>query len=380
MPVLHVIDANVPWVRSLSSALPPEWSVRCYRIYNPLWLPRGFRDLPRLCRWHRIDDRTEEIYLATPGWRRFESLSAAILIHHLPQSQADAAESVFLFTFPFYSAVAARLRRSLPDATIAYWAHDAFAYYDFAPGYIRHHEDLLVPLCDARFAMAPMLVKDYAERYPDHPFALLHDAVSRSFLGLKQAALPREMDAIRQRGGPVVGCIGQINGAYDWDLIEAAATAHPGTQFVFIGNLFEEGEVTQRIRRCFERDNVHWLGRIEHDRLPGFLHSFDFCLNPLAASDHNHRRDPLRIYDYLTTEAPIVSTDLDGVRMHREYLEIHASKSELVSRLGAIPEPMDRAAIERRRSYITSETWEDRAREFVAALPLRKKNGNEAGN
>jgi len=380
MPVLHVIDANVSWVRSLSSALPREWSVRCYRIYNPLWLPRGFRDLPRLGRWRRVDERTEEIYLATPGWRRFESLSAAILQYHLPGSRTDPSDSVFLFTFPFYSAVAARLRERFPKAAIAYWAHDAFAYYDFAPGYIRHHEDLLVPLCEARFAMAPLLVRDYAERYPGDPFELLHDAVSGSFLGFEQVPVPPEMDGIRQRGGPIVGCIGQINGAYDWDLLEAVSTAHPGTQFVFIGNLFEEGEVTQRIRRYFERDNVHWLGRIDHDRLPGFLQSFDFCLNPLAVSDHNHRRDPLRIYDYLTTRAPIVSTDLDGVRMHRDFVEIYASKEELILRLGAIPEPLDHAAIERRRSYISSETWEDRARQFVAGLPLRKMNGSEPGH
>ncbi len=380
MPVLHVIDANAPWVRSLSSALPPEWSVRCYRIYNPLWLPRGFRDLPSLGRWRRIDDRTEEIYLATPGWRRFESLSTAILQFHLPRGKNDSSDPVFLFTFPFYSAVAARLRRSLPDATIAYWAHDAFAYYDFAPGYIRHHEDLLVPLCDARFAMAPLLVRDYSERYPDHSFELLHDAVSGSFLEFKKGAVPREMDRIRQRGGPVVGCIGQINGAYDWDLIEAAATAHPGTQLVFIGNLFEEGEVTQRIRRCFERENVHWLGRIDHERLPGFLHSFDFCLNPLAVSEHNHRRDPLRVYDYLTTDAPILSTDLDGVRMHRDFVEIYASKEELISRLGAIPERLDRSVLERRRTYIASETWEDRAREWVNGLSLPTANGKEGRN
>ena len=368
MPVVHIIDANVPWVRALVAALPPEWKVLHYRIYNPLWLPRGFHDLPRLNHWHRLDDRTEEIYLATPGWRRFESLSAAILNLHLPRRKNNPAESVFLFTFPFYSAVAARLRRSLPDATIAYWAHDAFAYYDFAPGYIRHHEDLLVPLCDARFAMAPMLVKDYAERYSDHPFELLHDAVSRSFLGFKQPTVPRELEAIRQRGGPLVGCIGQINGAYDWDLLEAAAAANPATQFVFIGNLFEEGEITNRIRRYFELANVHWLGRVDHERLPDYLRGFDLCLNPLAVSDHNHRRDPLRIYDYLTTEAPIVSTDLDGVRMHRDFVEIIPDRAEFISRLSHTPDRLPESQLEARRNYISGNTWEERALEFVAKI------------
>jgi len=374
MPVLHVIDANVPWVRALTSALSPEWTVRHYRIYNPLWLPGGFRDVPRLCRWHRLDDRTEEIYLPTPGWRRFESLSAAILNHYLPRTNPGSTESIFLFTFPFYSSVAARLRRSFPDARITYWAHDAFAYYGFATGYIRHHEDLLVPCCDVRFAMAPLLVKDYLERYPDHSFDLLHDAVSSSFLGFEQSAEPPEIEAIRQRGGPLVGCIGQINGAYDWDLLEAASSTNPGTQFVFIGNLFEEGEVTQRIRKFFNRSNVHWLGRVEHDRLPDFLHSFDICLNPLAVSEQNHRRDPLRIYDYLTTDAPIVSTDLDGVRMHREQIELFATTKDLIARLGQMPGPLSNSVLACRRAYIASNTWEDRSREFTEKVFQNRGN------
>lgn len=368
MPVIHVIDANVPWVRSLVAALPRDWTVRHYRIYNPLWLPGGLRDVPRLCRWHCLDDRTNEIRLATPGWRRFESLSAAILNHQLRRGKTDPAGSVFLFTFPFYSSVAADLRRTFPDARIAYWAHDAFAYYGFAPGYIRHHEDLIVPLCDARFAMAPLLVNDYSQRYPDHPFNLLHDAVSSSFLGSRASAAPRELAPIRGRGGPLVGCIGQINGAYDWDLLEAASNANPRTQFVFIGNLFEEGEVTQRIRRFFERDNVHWLGRIDHDRLPEFLHHFDICLNPLAVSEHNHRRDPLRIYDYLTTDAPIFSTELEGVGMHREHIELFPRREDLIARLGQVPGPLAESALASRRTYIAANRWEDRAREFVGRV------------
>jgi hypothetical protein len=222
--------------------------------------------------------------------------------------------------------------------------------------------------------MAPLLVKDYAGRYPDHPFELLHDAVGANFLTELNGSLPREIDELRQSGRPVVGCIGQINHSYDWDLLEAAATTNPETQFVFIGNLFEEGEITNRIRCYFERDNVHWLGRVDHERLPNYLRGFDICLNPLAVSDHNHRRDPLRIYDYLTTEAPIVSTDLDGVRMHRDFVEIIADKEEFVSRLSCKPDRLSESQLNARRDYIAGNTWENRALEFVTKISSLPKS------
>ncbi|GEM_PF-998029 len=365
MPVLHVIDANAPWVRSLVNALPDDWTIRHYRIYNPLWLPGGMHDVSRLGRWKRLDERTEEIYLVTPGWRCFESLSTAILNAFLPSRKTSSMGSVFLFTFPYYSAVAAIIRKRLPASLVAYWAHDAFAYYGFAPGYVNHHEELLVPLCDARFAMAPQLVRDYAKRYPEFPFELLHDGVSEDFISAQKTPIPCQLDSIHQLGGPVVGCIGQINGSYDWNLLEAASAVNPKTQFVFIGNLFEEGEITESIRRFFARKNVHWLGRLEHDRLPSFLRGFDICLNPLAVSDHNHRRDPLRIYDYLTTEVPIFSTDLDGVRMHREHVDLFESPESLISRLAEKPAALNQSVLESRRAYITSHTWKCRARQFA---------------
>lgn len=372
---LHVIDANCPWVRSLAEAMPPGWRIRHYRIYHPLWLPRGWRDLPRLFRTRRINERIEEIYLVTPGWRRFNRLSSAILSAFLPQLRSvDASKHTFLFSFPFYSAVAERVRRLAPSTRIAYWAHDAFAFYGFAPGYIEEHEERLVPLCDNLFAMTPQLVRDYAERFSAFPFKLLHDAVSESFLVPRESTLPTELSRIRESGGVIVGCIGQINGSYDWDLLEEAAEKNWHTQFVFIGNLFEEGEVTTRIRRFFERPNVHWLGRIEHEKLSRFLKGFDICLNPLAVTEQNHRRDPLRIYDYLTTEVPIYSTDLDGVRMHREHLRIFSDPSHLAEVLGRKPEPLTEGERMRRHEYIRANTWEARAQELTDSFPSPRIN------
>ena len=366
---LHVIDANCPWVRSLAEAMPSGWRIRHYRIYNPLWLPRGWRDVRRLFRTRRINDSIEEIYLVIPGWRRLNRISSAILSAFLPPLRAsDPSEHTILFAFPFYSAVADRVRRISPSTRLAYWAHDAFAYYGFPPGYIEEHENRIISLCHLRFAMAPQLLRDYADRYPEFPFHLLHDAVSQDFLGKDGCSMPKELTRIHKLGGPVVGCVGQINGTYDWDLLETASSNNPNTQFVFIGNLIEEGETTARIRQFFSRPNVHWLGRIGHEALPPFLHGFDISLNPLANTPHNHRRDPLRIYDYLTTNSPILSPDLDGVRMHQDHVTLFPDSAALIEALGRYPEPLSSEQIQKRRDYISGHTWSQRASQFCTAI------------
>jgi glycosyltransferase involved in cell wall biosynthesis len=301
-----------------------------------------------------------------PGWNKFPRVSAAIVRGILSQTGRSRHDgTAILYTFPFYSRVAKAFASGVLQA---YWAHDAFAFYGFPQGFISSHERELVPLCTLHFAMTPLLVGDYFDKFPNQPFGLLRDAVSKEFLANATLHPCAVMAKIRERGRPVVGSIGQINNSYDWDLIESAATAHHATQFVFIGNLVEEGAVTERIRAVLAKDNVHWLGRVAHEELPSYLAGFDICLNPLRLNEHNQRRDPLRIYDYLTTVVPIYSLDFDGSKHHGEHVVWFGTQEELIRALGQKPQELDSAAIESRRRYISQNTWEARAQQLASAL------------
>lgn len=366
---LHVVDANTSWVQSLAAAMPEPWTTWQYRIYSPQWLPAGVRDVVKCLRPRRLGPRLLECWVIVPGWNKCPRISSAILRRVLTRRlgrQGD--EAAILYTFPFYSHVARALSERYPDLVQAYWAHDAFEFYKYPPGYIAKHEDAMIPLCKHVFAMTPLLAQDYQRRFPGGPVDLLRDAVSREFLERASDALAPEIEEIRKLGRPVVGCIGQINQSYDWDLIEAATEAHPHTQFLFIGNIFEEGAVTTRIRRIFGRPNVHWLGRIAHEKLPSLLAGFDICLNPLGHSAHNHRRDPLRIYDYLTTNAPIYSLKLNGSSHHGVQVECFDKPARLIAALARMPQPAKPENIEKRRSYILQNTWDDRAGQLASKL------------
>jgi glycosyltransferase involved in cell wall biosynthesis len=358
---LHVVDANCSWVRSLAGAMPESWTTWQYRIYSPHWLPGGPRDLLRCLRPQQLGPRLFECWVVVPGWNKFPKLSSGILRAILARRLGGRAANSILYTFPFYSHVAKALAERHPHLIQAYWAHDAFEFYEYPPGYISQHETKIIPVCAQQFAMAPLLIEDYSKRFPDTRFELLCDAVSADFLDSQTRVRATALERLANRGRPLVGCIGQINSSYDWEMLEAAATRHPATQFVFVGNLFEEGEVTSRIRTYFDRANVHWLGPVPHRELPGFIRAFDICLNPLARTKHNHRRDPLRIYDYLTSEAPVFTLNLDGVNMHKDFVTVFDSAVELVARLGKLPAPLSKDELRTRRRYIEANTWAARA-------------------
>lgn len=373
MNKLFVIDANCSWIQSLACGLPEDWSVNTYRVYSPQWLPNGIKDVLRLFRARRIDRRTTETYVVVPGWNKSPRLSARILELVLASSlRREPSSTALLFTFPFYSHVAQWVRERFPTIRIAYHAHDPFEFYGYPAGYIRTHEDRMVPLCDHVFTISEKLREDFQARYPSVRIKVLGNATSDSFCPTDgEENIPDELRRIRTLGAPVVGCVGQINASYDWDLLEAAASENNRTQFAFIGNLFQEGALTERIHRFFSRNNVHWLGPKPHQELKRYMQGCDVLLNPLKVNAQNDRRDTLRLYDYLTTRATIVSTAVDGAKHHGNLLTTVCDTAEMVFALGKIPAPLPESETARRRSYVAANTWSARGSQLADALQLR---------
>ena len=174
------------------------------------------------------------------------------------------------------------------------------------------------------------------------------------------AALPR----------PIVGCIGQINRSYDWDLIAGLADALPDVSFVFVGPVFQEPvELAKRVDAALAKKNVRHLGPKPHDELPDYLQHFDVCFNPLAVNSHNDRRSPLRLFDYLATEKPILSTAIREAHEHVPFIEIGRDLDECVRvlrRMTAADYTVDLAA---RREYIRQNTWHARAQQLLRLIP-----------
>ena len=63
-PVLHVIDANCSWIRSLAESSPPGWRIRSYRMYSPHWLPNGRNDFLRFFRSRQTMEKLREDFPA----------------------------------------------------------------------------------------------------------------------------------------------------------------------------------------------------------------------------------------------------------------------------------------------------------------------------
>jgi Glycosyl transferases group 1 len=363
---LHVLlmDGNAPWVRSLFAAMPPEVTVSAFRPHGLAAAVRHPIGLLRERRWRQTGARWFERAIVVPSWSRARRLTTALCRFHLGRRLACVqSEAVIVYTLPYYGGIAHRW----PAVPRVYFAYDPYAcYVGWDPTTIAAGERAMFAHCDAVFAISPALADDF-RKTSQRPVFVQTNGVSAEFLSAFDTHLAAP-DDLPSGGPPVVGIIGQISKAYDWELLSELVQRCPDLSFVFVGPRFDEGpQERARIDRVFTMPNVRFLGPRPHADLPRYIQRFDVCFNPLRVEPCNDRRSLLRLFDYLASDRPIVSTDIAPAREHRPHVEIGADAAELADLTHRCVAGGGVARIAR-RDYIRRHTWERRAETFLSNL------------
>jgi hypothetical protein len=363
--------------------MPPGVRIRGFRVNSFIGFPGGWRaQFQKVGRWDEISESWLETWISVPGWHRAFGLSTWLVSRQVRKAfRRFGHPDAILFNLPWY----ARVAENITGVTKSYYAYDPYRFYDWDSTTIDRLEERILGTCQVGFAVAKLLVEDLKRmsKTPVHylpnatqwqPENTIIDGVSAATTDFQSIPKPR------------VGCVGQINSsAYDWGLIEQLSAKLPNVQFVFIGPRFNEGPMNgaDRVGAVFARPNVHWLGAKPHNHLPAYLLQCDVLINPLLVNDHNNRRSLLRLYDYLTTNRPVVGTAIAEAFNHAPHVSIARDNLEFCRLLGeglALKAAPDLAG---RQDYIAANTWRARADEFWQRLDLAtektdRRNANHA--
>jgi len=316
--------------------------------------------------WEKTADGLNQKDVLIPGWTKFFGLSTFLLkftCRRLLRRLGD--DTLVVFTLPFYAGVAERLK----GAHCVYYAFDPFQFYDWDPKRTLELEKQMAASCDATFAISGKLADDFKSRGASTVIYSPNAASTEFIASLAQASgeMPQDLQRIAR---PIVGCIGQMNRSYDWNLIQSLLEMMRDVSFVFVGPCFEEtGETRAQMDRVLRGNpNMHWLGAKPHEQLPNYLRHFDICLNPLAITPQNDRRSPLRLYDYLATDKPIISTAIAEALAMRNLVMTFASATEGAELIRKATAPGYTFDLDARRAFLRENTWEARAKQFLESV------------
>ena len=116
----------------------------------------------------------------------------------------------------------------------------------------------------------------------------------------------RQQKQTGENRGRVLTYVGVLSERVDLELIERISRDWPQCSFQLVGPM---SRAVERDWKGLQRiPNLDWTGLVHHSRIPDILRASDVLLMPHKESALSLSMDPLKMYEYMTTGLPIVST------------------------------------------------------------------------
>lgn len=175
----------------------------------------------------------------------------------------------------------------------------------------------------------------------------------------------RTYDGTRS-GRPVAGYLGNLSDFFDWHLMQAVCEAMPGIDFVFHGQieahrLGERESIYQAMRAL---SNVRFSGRVSRVLGASSIARYDVALIPFVVNEAIDAVNPLKLWEYLATGLPVVSTPMEAIQ-EPEPLVITADGADAwVAAINRAisPEFNEASAIEARVARAKAHSWAELTR------------------
>ena len=214
---------------------------------------------------------------------------------------------------------------------------------------------------DIVFATSLKIFQENSKRHPE--VHLCPNGVDYEHFAPAQSSGLIRPGNLPHNGRPVIGYIGALATWLDWDLIEYITDQNPDFNFVFVGPLYNTS-------LPFHKNNMIVTGYKEYRYLPNYLQCFDVCLIPFKITSMTCGCNPIKMYEYLSSGKPVVSTPLPEVTNIEEIL-IGDTPEEFNKQ---IHHALYRDTAEKRQRRIDiarQNSWQSRAR---LAIEVMEKN------
>jgi glycosyltransferase involved in cell wall biosynthesis len=159
---------------------------------------------------------------------------------------------------------------------------------------------------------------------------------------------------------PVIGYVGQIReDRIDSSLAIEIAQGRPDWSFVYLGPIMARGKGIQTLSAL---NNVHFLGSKSYSEIARYLRSFDVCIIPHICNRLILSMDPIKLYDYLASGKPIVTTPVSGIEGIKDLIYVAETTNEFLGQMDLAVKENSPDLAEKRKAYAEANSWQSRAK------------------
>lgn len=351
---------NAALMRELSRA--PQVSSMAI-VDSPRWSPHSHRPAER--RSERVSTVADKVVAVAhsyalplpaswgPGRSLNERLARPRLRRRLHPSQSSGDPVVLWVADPRMVEPALHVSRDLFvfDA-IDDWRDHPWAGKDV----VQHGYDLAAAEADVVFAVHPALLERLS---PRGVAETLFNAVDpQPWLDASPAP------AFAEEPRPLVGYVGMIQSRVDAALLAEVARLVPSVTFALAG--FVSPASRDQLRGL--PPNVRLLGPMPHPEVPAFVAACDACIVPHLRRGLTTSMDPLKLYEYAASGAPVVSTVSSPNPGLGAVVRVETEPDAFATALQEELAGDSLALRESRRAAVRGQTWKARADRVLEVL------------
>ncbi|MHB1587158.1 MAG: glycosyltransferase [Acidiferrobacteraceae bacterium] len=249
------------------------------------------------------------------------------------------------------------IERLNPDLSCYFCMDDYAKMSDSDAHLIETCEQLMLRRADCIFATSRTLCT--LKSMPGRPALHLPQGVDADHFAAPAPAPKVIADLPR----PIIGFHGIVGARVDLDLIEQIAISFPTASVVTVG------KVEVNLSRLRRHPNFRAFDAVPYADLPRWIQAFDIGLVAYRRDGHTRSVNPLKLLEYLALGIPVVADDLPELAAHRGHIVAASSRAAYLAAVKRLIEryPFPDSERAERISYARANTWEHRAKQFLAA-------------
>ena len=224
------------------------------------------------------------------------------------------------------------------------------------------HEDVYVVVT------ADLLLKDVLKHRSGARVAFSSNGVDNAFFQHfdENYSFEPEFQKILDLGKPIVCYYGALAKWFDYDLLKKIAAT--GKYSVVLFGIRYDESYDQNIHG---EKNIYFLGPRDYQVLKNYARCADILMIPFQINDITRATSPVKIFEYMALQKPIVTTDMNECRKYGSVLIGHDHEEFLAQLEKALTLRHDTAYLE----LLTKEAQEnDWSRKAAAIIEMLKKD------
>jgi glycosyltransferase involved in cell wall biosynthesis len=174
----------------------------------------------------------------------------------------------------------------------------------------------------------------------------------------KDSITPVDMAKLQH---PIIGYIGNIQERFDLELLKYLVKANPNFNFVVIGPIAKGSNFQFNIKEA----NFIWLGKKPFKDIPQYIYHFDVGIVPHKVTEETKYMSPLKVYEYLAMQKPVVVTNVEGLDEIGRYCEIAKDTDEFNTLLRNLANNKKNIF---NNDLLKNYTWENRVKKIFDNL------------